>query len=144
MEELLAFAYLLQEDLVAEEEYFNRLDELFLVSPENEDLLNLEWETDVKQAVIYIRTHVDLQALDYERFGRTLMNQLQVCYKNCRDIRQFAAHMYRLWETLPGTILDQEPFIALCYADDPLSWGDEEQTRRIYEDMLDYYKDQCT
>ena len=29
----------------------------------------------------------------------------------------------------------------LCYVDAPLSWGHEEQTRNIYEKMLNYYKD---
>ena len=67
MEELLVFAFLLQEELAAEEEYHNKLDELFLASPEDEDLLYLEWETDVKKAVIYIQTHVE---------GRWTMNGL--------------------------------------------------------------------
>lgn len=140
MEELLVFAFLLQEELAAEEEYHNKLDELFLASPEDEDLLYLEWETDVKKAVIYIQTHVVDRALDYERFGRVFINKLRVCYEKCCDIKQFADRMYRLWKALPGTIQKQEPFIVLCYADDPLSWGDEEQTRKLYEDLLDYYK----
>ena len=49
--------------------------------------------------------------------------------------------MYGLWESLPGNIQDIEPFWTLSYADEPLSWGDEEQTRDIYEYMLDYYGD---
>ena len=49
--------------------------------------------------------------------------------------------MYSLWESLPGNIQNIEPFFTLSYADDPLSWGDEEQTRNIYEYMLNYYKD---
>lgn len=28
----------------------------------------------------------------------------------------------------------------ICYADDPLSWGDEKQSREIYEEMLEYYE----
>lgn len=49
--------------------------------------------------------------------------------------------MYSLWENLPGNIQDIEPFWTLSYADDSLSWGDEEQTRNIYEHILNYYKD---
>ena len=49
--------------------------------------------------------------------------------------------MYNLWEDLPGQIQDIELFWALCYADDPLSWGDEEQTRSIYENMMNFYDD---
>ena len=31
------------------------------------------------------------------------------------------------------------PFISLCYADDPLSGGDEAQTRRVYETLFKFY-----
>lgn len=141
MEELLVFAFLLCEEMVTKDEYNKRLDELFLDNPENEDLLYLEWETDIKNAITYIRTHIDYNALDYEQFGRILMSKLKVYYKNCCDIKSFANRMYNLWENLPGNIQDKEPFFTLCYADDPLSWGDEEQTRNIYERMLNYYND---
>lgn len=141
MEELLAFALLLYEEIVTEDEYNKRLDELFLDNPENEDLLYLEWETNIKEAIKYIRTHIDYNTLDYEQFGRILMSMLKVCYKNCSDIKSFANRMYNLWENLPGNIQDREPFFTLCYADDPLWWGNEEQSRKIYEDMLNYYKD---
>lgn len=141
VEELLVYAILLYEDLVTENEYSKRLDELFLNDPENEDLLYLEWETDIKKAIIYIRTNIDYNNLDIERFGRILINKLKAVYVNCSDIKCFASRMYNLWESLPGGIQNIEPFWTLCYADDPLSWGDEEQTRNIYEYMLDYYKD---
>lgn len=141
MEELLVYAILLCEKLVTENEYNKRLDELFLSSPENDDLLYLEWETDIKKAIIYVRTHIDYNHLDLEQFGRILMGKLKAAYVNCSDIKRFASRMYSLWESLPGNIQNIEPFWTLCYADDPLSWGDEEQTRDIYEHMLNYYKD---
>ena len=141
MEELLVYAILLYEELVTENEYNKRLDELFLITPEDDDLLYLEWETDIKKAIIYVRTHIDCNSLDYERFGRILMSKLKAVYVNCTDIKYFASQMYRLWESLPGNIQNIEPFWALCYADDPLSWGDEKQTRNLYEHMLDYYKE---
>lgn len=56
MEELLVYAILLYEKLATGNEYNERLDELFLNNPENDDLLYLECETDIKKAVIYIRT----------------------------------------------------------------------------------------
>ncbi len=139
MEELLVLVILLYEELVTKDEYEKRLDELFLDYPENDDLLYLEWERDITKAVIYVRTHTDYNALDCERFGRILIGRLKEYYKNCPDIRVFADKMYSLWESLPGNIQDQEPFFTLCYADDPLSWGDEEQSRNIYENMLNYY-----
>ena len=141
MEELLVYAILLYEELVTENEYNKRLDELFLITPEDDDLLYLEWETDIKKAIIYVRTHIDCNSLDYERFGRILMSKLKAVYVNCTDIKYFASRMYRLWESLPGNIQNIEPFWALCYADEPLSWGDEEQTRNIYQNMLHYYED---
>ena len=141
MEELLVYAILLYEDLVTENEYSKRLDELFLNDPENEDLLYLEWETDIKKAIIYIRTNIDYNNLEIERFGRILISKLKAVYVNCSDIKCFASRMYHLWESLPGNIQNIEPFWTLCYADDPLSWGDEKQTRNIYEHMLSYYKD---
>lgn len=49
MEELLVYALLLYEELVTENEYSKRLDELFLKNPEDDDLLYLEWETDIKK-----------------------------------------------------------------------------------------------
>lgn len=45
MEELLVYVILLCEKLATENEYSKRLDELFLSSPENDDLFCLEWET---------------------------------------------------------------------------------------------------
>ena len=141
MEELLVYVILLCEKLVTEDEYNKRLDELFLNAPENDDLLYLEWETDIKKAIIYVRTHIDYNHLDTEQFGRILMSRLKAVYVNCPDIKRFAGRMYSLWESLPGNIQNIEPFWTLSYADDPLSWGDEEQTRNIYEHMLNYYKD---
>ena len=140
MEELFVYAILLYEELVTEDEYNKRLDELFLNTPENDDFLYLEWETDIQKAITYVRTHIDSKNLDLERFGRILMSKLETIYTNCSDIEYFAKRTYRLWENLPGNIQNIEPFWTLCYADDPLSWGDEEQTSTIYEHMLSYYK----
>ena len=140
IEELLVYAILLYEGLVTENEYNKRLDELFLTTPENDDLLYLEWETDISKAIIYVMTHIDYKNLNLEQFGRILMSKLKVVYKNCPDIKYFASQMYRLWESFPGNIQNIEPFWTLCYADDPLSWGDEKQTRDIYEHMLSYYE----
>ena len=50
MEEILIYAILLSEELIQESEYNNLLDKLFLTDPENDDLLYLEWEKDIKKA----------------------------------------------------------------------------------------------
>ena len=145
MEELLIYAFLLYEELATENEYNKRLDELFLSTPENDDLFNdllyLEWETDIKKAIIYVRTHIDYNNLDIDLFGKVLMRKLKEIYENHLDIREFASRMFHLWEGLPGNPQNIEPFWTLSYADDPLSWRDEKQTRYIYDRMLSYYRD---
>jgi hypothetical protein len=145
MEELLVYAILLYEKLVTENEYNKRLDELFLSTPENVDLfdalLYLESETDIKKAIIYVKTHIDYNNMDIDSFGKIFMSKLKEVYKSYSDIREFASRMFNLWEGLPGNLQNIEPFWTLSYADEPLSWGDEEQTRNIYERMLCYYGD---
>lgn len=138
MEELLAYALLLCEEIETEESYKTRLNELFLEHPEDEMLLYLEWESDLKQAIIYIRTHFDDRSFNRERFGKILMNLLNDYYRKCPDIRAFAKRMYSLWENLPWPLQDVMPFHVLSYADDPLSYGDEAQSRELYEQMLNY------
>ena len=75
-----------------------------------------------------------------EAFGRVLMGRIrEVYYGEGLDIREFAGRMYSLWKGLPPWLQNVEPFWTLSYADDPLSWGDEAQTRALYENMLRYY-----
>lgn len=92
----MVYAILFYEESVTENEYSKRLDELFLNNPEYDDLLCLEWETDIKKAIIYVRTHIYHKSLNYEQFGRILMSKLKVVYKNCSDIKYFASPMYSL------------------------------------------------
>lgn len=140
-EELLVYAILFYKKILAKEFlYQKRLDSLFLKNPDNEIFLNLEWETDIKKALTYIREHFNYQNLDYEKFGKILMEKLKEYYDNCLDIKCFADKMYSLWENLPDCLQNEEPFLTLSYADDPLSWGDEEQTIFLYKKMLNYYK----
>lgn len=140
MEELLAYAYLLCEGFDVEEEYEEKLHELFLKDTEySDDLLALEGLCGkIKESVIYIRTHINYNSLDREKFGKALMNLLKPFYQSM-DIKQFGQRMYSVWEGLAGNLQEGEPFSIMCYADDPLSWGDEKQTRELYEKMLDYY-----
>jgi len=147
IEELLVYAILLYEELVTESEYMERLDELFLSTPENDTLLyntllDLEFEPDIKKAMICVRTHFDDRKFDHKQFGKAFMSKLKEFYVNCPDIKYFASRMFSLWESLPGNLQDMEPFWTLSYADEPLSWGDEEQSRTFYEHMLNYYKDE--
>ena len=140
MEELLAYAYLLEMDLIPETVYEEKLNELFLQNPTDEDLLELEFlSSSKKETIIYIRTHINYYSMDYDSFGRVLFGLLKPIYRSM-DIQRFWDIMYSLWESLPGDLQDKQPFWTLCYADDPLSWGDEKQSREIYEEMLEYYE----
>ncbi|MBD5081260.1 MAG: hypothetical protein HDT44_05790 [Ruminococcaceae bacterium] len=140
MEELLAYAYLLCEGFDLEEEYEEKLHELFLKdTTHSEDLLTLEGLCGkMKESTIYIRTHINYSSLDREKFGKTLMTLLKPFYQSM-DIEQFGQRMYSVWEGMAGNLQEEEPFSVMCYADDPLSWGDEKQTRELYEKMLNYY-----
>jgi hypothetical protein len=142
LDELLAYAILRCEGIVTEEEYQERLHALFLEHPEDRILLDLECETDIQKAVIYVRTWADYGhiGLHPDIFGRALMDKLKDYYSHCTDLRQFGKKLYSIWTCLPGYIQSEEPFWSLCHAGDPLSWGDEVQTRSLYEQMFSYYE----
>lgn len=139
MEELLAYAYLFGMDLIPEAIYEEKLNELFLQKPTDEDLLELEFlSRNRKETMVYIRIHLNYNSMDFDRLGRVLFRLLKPIYASV-DIHRFGEAMYSLWENLPGNLQGMQLFWTLCYADDPLSWGDEKQSREIYEEMLEYY-----
>jgi len=81
VEELFAYAILLYENIVTEEMYQKKLNELFLKNSENEMLLKLEWETDIDEAILYIRTHIEYQNINYEKFGKSIIRILKKYYE---------------------------------------------------------------
>lgn len=138
-EELLAYALLLYEGFPLEKEYQKFLDDAFVKNPVDDDLLELEFmSSNLKESIIYIRTHFNYNNFDHEIFGRMLMQTIKAYYDTV-ELKEFAERMYLLWESLPGNIQKEDPFFILSYADEPLSWGDEKQTRELYEHMLAYY-----
>ena len=139
MERLLAYAYLLCENLISMDEYETTLNKLFLENPSNADLLELEIISNNKKSTIaYIKTHIDYNTMSFDIFGRELFKLLKPIYHN-KDLKSFSTAMYSLWESLAGNLQEIQPFWTLSYADEPLSWGDVEQTKKIYEKMLSYY-----
>ena len=138
-EKLLACALLAFCGLADEENYRRQLDACFLRDPEDENLLYLEWEPDIQKAAVHIRTHMTGARFDREEFGRLLMDRLWEIYESGPDIRKFARKMYELWTILPENLRDREPFFSFCYADEPLDYGDEGQTRAILERALSFY-----
>lgn len=138
-EGLLVYGILSYAELGSEEDYLNYLHTLFLKHPEDWNLLHLEWETDIKKAVDYMRTNILEKEVNWEQFGRMLVEELEKIYENS-DLEWFADRTYRLWKNLPEQIQDIEPFWTLNGADEPLSWGDAAQTRALYETIFHYYE----
>ena len=77
--------------------------------------------------------------IDYDVFGKFLLYELNTIYPEM-EIHNFGAKAYSLWNLLPKNIEQKQPFLTLSYADDPLSWGDEKQSRELYEKMFKYYE----
>lgn len=142
VEILLSYAILLYVGLVSDAEYKENLDAHFLKHPDNALLLELEWRTlDIQGTIKIIFDYCLENNVDYDTFGCFLISKLEeVYYQNDMDIRFFGSKMYSIWRVLPSEIENKEPFWTLCYADNPLSWGDERQTRELYQKMFKYYK----
>lgn len=137
MEELFVYALLYSEGFDVWPLYADMLDKLFIEDPENEIYLSLEGMAS-KEAVLHTLSFMNESEFDTEYFGKILMQSLLQIYENT-DIKLFARKMYSLWNKLPRHIGRNEPFFTLCYADDCLSYHDEEQCRQLYEKAMYYY-----
>ena len=77
--------------------------------------------------------------LNYDVFGHILFENIRRLYeKNSLGIEAFCRKAYNIWKLLPNEIILVEPFWTLLYADDCLSYGDEAQTRNLYENAFSY------
>jgi hypothetical protein len=96
-------------------------------------LLELQWcFSDTKKTIDTILEYSREAEIDYNVFGRFLLGGLKaICTE--MDIHSFGVKAYSVWNLLPKSIEQTEPFRTLSYADDPLSWGDEKQARELYE-----------
>ncbi len=139
MESLYALALMWSVGFPVESCYHEELDRLFLQNSENSDLLYLETEKDLKQAMLYILAHTKPESSCRDKLGAYLMERLGEHY-SLEGAPAFAGKLYTIWQQLPDGISDEYPFLFMCYADDPLSWGDTEQCRSICEKMLRFYQ----
>ena len=139
LEELLVYALLL--DVGYSTDYDEYLNTLFLEMPDNELLLELQWcSSDTHETIIMIREFCYGCDVNYDVFGRFLFSKLEKIYRqDSIDIKTFGKKSYEIWTQLPEAIDLEEPFGILNYAADPLSWGDEEQTRKLYEKVFRFY-----
>ena len=126
--------------LGGKEEYSAELDRLFLESPEDDFLLELECLGSDRAAAWERLSPLLCGELNVDEFGRELFARLERLYSQNGDLAEFGRLCHALWNSLPSSIDTEDPFYALSYADDPLSWGDEKQTRELYQKAFDHYK----
>ena len=143
VQQLLPYAYVMNEGLDADGvyagAYADALDMLLEMHPENKFLNELEAVSGAKESAEYILHHSGCGIVAPDDLGKSLIKLLIPVYENA-DISAFSKGMFDLWNKLPNGIKDRELFIKLCFANDPLlSCGDEQQTRKMYEELLQYY-----
>ncbi|MDE6030750.1 MAG: hypothetical protein K2G32_03930, partial [Oscillospiraceae bacterium] len=58
-------------------------------------------------------------------------------------LKEFGRLGYKLWLLLFDLNIDvyADPFVGLCYADEPLDYGDERQSLELYRHFFDFYKE---
>lgn len=140
MEELLPYAYLMFIDSDFDEPFEEKLNELFLSDPDNDDLLYLETlYGNPKESMIYITKHMDYNTIDTEKFGKRLMELLKPIYKK-KSLDEFTdKYLYNIWQYLWGDLADKEPFNMMLYAGDLFLCGSKRKVRRLCRKMLSYY-----
>ena len=93
MEELLACVYLIEEGLQSETLYENKLNELFAATPYCNDLFKLELLSgNIKESIVYIKTHIDYSAMNKQIFGKTLMTLLKPIYASMDEYSAQVEH----------------------------------------------------
>lgn len=144
MENLICKALLWKIGLSTGEDYNKKLDEMFLNDSENSILLELEScssNCDITYGILQRYWKYECKNFSIDSFGKCLLENLKTAYfSNLFSIVEFSKKCYLLWRELPNEIHTKEPFYTLSYSDDPLSWGDEAQTKKIYEELFEFYK----
>lgn len=144
MERLICKSLLWEVGFTNGDDYNKTLDEMFLENSDSDMLLELEScssDCDTTFDVLQRYWKYECKEFSVEIFGRCLTGDLKTIYEsNVFSIKDFGEKCYSLYQQLPDELDTIEPFHTLSYADDPLSWGDEEQTRKIYEDFFNFYK----
>lgn len=144
MEKLVALCYVWAFGLGTKEDYFKELDRLFLENSEDDLLLELEGLGN-DPAAAWARLGRLADRININLFGKELFLALENVYKaDVFSLAEFGRRCYKLWCALPYRPFQYEhtePFSTLTYADDPLSYGDEGQSRGLYEAAFDYYKE---
>lgn len=139
-EKLLALAILAHEELIGVSQFTEKLDEYFFDDPTNNLLLSLEFEYNDTNSIIATLLN-QYELIDFNLFGLNLFREIDLIYNSSNlDIKKFGEKMYLIWKNIPYPYDEKEPFYTLSYADDCLSYGDEKQTRELYEQVISFYK----
>lgn len=142
MEKLAALCCLWAFGLSDKDDYAEELDRLFLENPGDDFLLELEnLGGDYRAAWVRISPLIG-HSVSVDGFGKELFAVLKKIYaENKFPLTEFGKICNALWRFLPSGFDTNEPFYSLIYADEPLSWGDEKQTRKLYQAAFDFYKE---
>ena len=119
-------------------EYADALDRLLEKMPDNRFFNELEGVSGAKESADAILAGNGYPIISPDGFGRVLTKLLRQVYEDT-EISAFANRLYSLWENLPDGIRHDQPSIKLCFASDPLFYGEEEPARRLVEDYLTCY-----
>lgn len=145
MESLFAYSYLWAWGFCSTQKYNECLDKMFSDAPDNELLLELEeCSNNYKDTFARLKRFFEYETdyFDSDKFGKILFKGLETAYKSrVYSLAEFGSRCYELWNTLPGFLNKQQPFWTLSYADDSLSWGDEKQSRILYEETFSFYEE---
>ena len=145
IEKILVNIILYKTKFIEDKEYNNKLNKFFNENSDNDLLLDLEMcSKDSKKSWAVFQKHFFENKLsyNYDILGKNLFEELKKIYNSKKiNIKEFGIKSYEVWKLLPNEIMQKEPFWTLEYADDCISWGDEEQTRKLYEKAFEYYSD---
>lgn len=143
MENLICKSLLWKIGFTNGEDYNAELDKKFLENSDNDLLLELECcssNRDTTFDVLQRYWKYEYEDFSVDDFGKCLLENLKTIYFSNFTIAKFGRKCYFLWQQLPSEIQMKEPFYTLSYADEPLSWNNEVQTRKLYEGIFDFYK----
>lgn len=139
MEELFAYALVLSEGYDFWDEYYEIIDRLFMKYPDNEEYLRLEEISSEKDAILHMLSMMNSAVIEKNVLGKTLMNCFKKIYNEI-DLKEFSRKTYSIWNKLPSELIQEEPFWTFDYANECLTYGDEEQCRILYDRALNYYE----
>ena len=139
MEKLYAYAFMYISGFDVYTDFETELDREFLENPGDPVLLDLECAHGRKDLLLKTIHAFTVNSINIDRLGRVLAELLHKEYRKT-DLVSFGRKTFALWNALPNEIAMTDPFHLLSYADDPLSYGDVQASREIYQKLFAYYQ----